>query len=595
MAISKNSTSAMPAVGVVTFDSYIGMYAETLRYVSWKLQRLGCKIDRVGCDGILGACASLNSLGDRVIDSRTKESICRICKEGQLKIHADLVSNVSSYQPLFKQDAIDFLNQVESTLKGNLVASSVLEMSYQQLPMCKIAFFDFAITLKVSPANQLNESAISRFMLGLRDLVILHQYLETLFQHNELTHVVYVNGNYSQNTLVRMLCTKKNIACLSIEPQLTSQHILNYIFIKQDRLELSPEALLAVNPKSSVQPSYLRKVLENFGARITGNDFNAYTSLGDVSDQNETERLMNFFESYSKVHSFFLSSEDELVPHIVTHEFVNELDEEYRAAYKNQFEFAQFYLKEAVKNPDIGFIVRLHPRMAVNKRDSIESAEHIRYKNLLAQTTPAPNLLFILGDSKVSSYFIISKSDLVIVSWSTIGLEALMMGMPVVSAFRGNLMYPLDKFSKQPQNLEELKTALFSHSTYGVADDMKLFSWISMAHEGQFFKTLASRGQGGRLGRLYRLICRIVDKLGAYNLFAHLADITWLGDAVFSSDVLLNKREKNESPKVRTCQLLIDSYRNRISDMLKQYEKALFRSEKRDETTEKNEFSRAEQ
>jgi hypothetical protein len=578
MEISRSNISAMPTVGVVTFDAYVGMYAETLRYVSWKLQRLGCTVVKVGCDGIFGACTSLNSAGKNVIDSRVKESICKTCKDSQLKMPANLVSNVSGHQAHLKQDAIDFLNEVEATLKKQLAVSSVLDMHYQQLPMCKIAFFDFGIQLKVSPTSQLNKLAIARFMLGLRDLVVLQQHLLTSVQINMLTHVVYVNGNYSLNTLVRMLCESKKIICLSIEPQLTSQHILNYIFLKQDRIELSPEALFAVNPELNINPKYLSQVLDNFGARIIGGDFNAYTSLSEVCNQNETEKFMHFFESHTQVHSFFMSSEDELVPHTVTHDFLNSVDEESGTAYKNQIEFTQFYLAEATKNPDIGFIVRLHPRMAVNKRDAFESAEHIRYKNLLAQTVSAPNVLIILGDSKVSSYFIISKSNLVIVSWSTIGLEALMMGIPVVSAFPNNLMYPINKFSKQPQNFDELKRALFSHSEYGITDDMRLFNWVSMAQEGQFFPTLAPRGRGGQLGRAYRLIYRVVDKVGVYNLFALMIDKIWFSDTIFSEEILLGKKEKKESSKMQTSQCLINSYRTKINKMLNQYEKKLFES-----------------
>jgi hypothetical protein len=578
MTIFKSSANSTLIVGVVTFDSYVGIYAETLRYISWKLKQHGCEVHRLGCDGILGACTSLNSLGDRVIDGYAKETICRDCKEAQIKIPADLVINVCSDQSLLESDATNFLNQVESTLKIHRVVSAVLEMSYQHLPMCKIAFFDFAILLKLSTSSQLSESAIARFILGLKDLLLLQQHFEKLLHSSELTHIVYVNGNYSLNTLLRMQCAQKKIVCLSIESQLTSQHILNYVLLKQDRLDLSPEALCTIDLEPKIYSEYLSKVLENFGARITGDDFNAYTSLGDVYDQNETKVLQSFFESYSRVHSFFMSSQDELVPHIVTHNFVSELDENCRTAFTNQFEFIQFYMAEAAKNLDIGFVIRVHPRMAVNKRDSTESADHIQYKNLFAKMRTSPNVLVILGDSKVSSYFIISKSNLVVVSWSTIGLEALMMGTPVVSVFPNNLMFPLSKFSKQPRNFEELKIALFSDSDYGRSDDMSLFSWVSMAHEGQFFQTPAPRGQGGRLGKIYRSIYRAASKFGAYDTLARLFDMICIRGATFSDDVLLKKKEIHQSSKDQINQRLINLYRDKLKKMLTQYENRLSES-----------------
>jgi hypothetical protein len=396
--------------------------------------------------------------------------------------------------------------------------------------------------------------------------------LEFLLQRHRFSHIVFINGNYSLNTCVRLFCHNNGIALLSIEPQLTSQHILNYIVMKRDRIELSPEALLPVQPEPSIQPKYLRKVLENFGARITGGDFNAYTSLADACDQGETGRLLRFLKSYSKVHSFFMSSEDELVPHAITHDFANKLDEEMQVAYKNQLEFTKFYLAEAAKNPDIGFIIRLHPRMAKNKRDAFESLEHLRYKDLFELTPTAPNVLIVMGDSKISSYYVISRSSLVIVSWSTIGLEALMMGIPVVSAFPKALMYPLDDLTKQPKNLNDLKNALFTCSTYGAADDVRLFAWISMAHEGQFFPTLAPRGQVGRWGRVYRLTYGVADRLGLYNLFAYIVDKAWFGDTIFSEKILLEKRTVAEQTNITASQTLVNAYRARINNMLNQYE-----------------------
>lgn len=576
MDFNNNSISKTPTIGVISFDAYIDVYAKTLQYVSWKLKSLGCHVVRVGCNGALDACTSLNSLGNKEIIGFDKEPICRRCKYAQSNISAESVCNVDNSLGQLSKDAVYFLENVEKKLRENLMVFPVLEMSYLKLPLCKIAFFDFGITLKLSPTSLLNELTISRFLLGLKDLILLHQHLESVLITNQFTHVAYINGNYSANTLVRLLCERNGILCCSIEPQLTSQRILNYICIKRDRIKLAPEALFGTNSELYIQTKQLKSLLKNFGARITGGDFNAYTSLSGNCNQGETEKLKLFLIHYARVHSFFMSSEDELVPHIVTHDFLNSNHDLSSNVYKNQFEFTQFYLAEAAKNPAIGFILRLHPRMAVNKRDAYESAEHIRYKQLLDSIVISPNVLVILGDNQVSSYFIIMKSDLVIVSWSTIGLESLLMGVPAVSAFPNNIMYPLNNISNQPHSFDDLKIALFSDSKYGIADDMKLFGWASMAYEGQFFPTLAPRGRGGQVGRMYSLIYRIINKVGAYNLFAYIMDKLWIRTVVFSELNLLDQRAKIKTTTIQSSQKLISQYRNKAKKMLDQYEKSIF-------------------
>ena len=62
------------------------------------------------------------------------------------------------------------------------------------------------------------------------------------------------------------------------------------------------------------------KTLKNFGGRIIGNDFNAYTSLAlDLKTINDIKNLKNFYNNYSTIHSYFLSSEDEVISHEYTH------------------------------------------------------------------------------------------------------------------------------------------------------------------------------------------------------------------------------------------------------------------------------------
>lgn len=574
--LDKNNTK--PYVAIINFDAYVGLYAETLRYIAWKLRHNGCRVVRVGCDGVFGACTSFNSFGAVQINSGVKDAICNACKKSQLKISSDSVNNISRYKVSLDQDSMDFLNEVTSRLKKQPVATSVLDMSYLGFYFCKIAFFDFSIQLKLSFNSQLNHSEISRFVDGVKDLILLKNHMDLLVKSEQLTHIVYVNGNYSSNTLINSFCRNKKITCLSVEPQFTSHHILNHIFLKKDRLELAPEALLEMNSKYGTDPKFLRNVINTFGSRISGHDFNAYTSLDIISNnQKQLDNIKSFFDRYKRVHSFFMSSEDEMVPHKVTHNFSGEINDANQIFYKNQFEFTDFYLREAANNPDVGFILRVHPRMAINKRDAFESREHVRYKNLFKEIALSPNVLILLGDNKISSYFLIKKSNLVIVSWSTIGLEALMMGVPVVSAFPNHLMYPLNKISKQPLTFGELKRALFFASEYGTPNDIILINWISMAYEGQFFPTLAPRSNR-KLGLFYRLIYRFIDKIGCYKIFAYGMDKLIFGNIAYSNEFLLENRRKEIPITNELANLsLLRSYRGKLTKILNLYQKKLFK------------------
>ena len=562
-------------IGLITLDSYVGLYAETLRYLASNFKRRGYRIIRVGCEGDLKTCTSINSIGNIKISPDLSLKVCEICKRSQSKIFSDKVINLSKEADKVDNVSEVFIEKIESILKKEQIIASVIEETFQSLSLCKIAFFDFSIFYKKSLYSPLAKEEIARFISGIRDLLVLNINIRNLLLKNNLTHVVYINGNYSQNTLIRQLCLEKNIVCNSVETQFTSQDFKNKVFLKIDRLELAPEAISPINNNKNLSNRHVVKVLNSFKGRIKGLDFNAYTSLNVEFSDREAVEIRFFFKKFQRIHTYFMSSEDEFVPHRETHDFDGS---SYGAMYfTGQLEFTKFYLAQAALNPDIGFIVRLHPRMAKNKRDAFESEEHLMYKKLLSELPPSKNILIIYGDSKISSYFLANRSDLVVVSWSTIGLEVLLLGTPVVSVFLGHLMYPLDKFSLQPKTEEELNRALFHPSEFGVVDDLQLLKWLSVAYEGQFIPTIAPRDKGNFVGKLYRRLYRMVDMFGLYEVYANMADRIFMRGVSTSNNLLLSRNQKSQKVDDEKWKYLLNSYRQSVKKSLDKYEIRLFR------------------
>lgn len=528
------ATKAGRHVVLLCWDSGVYLYAETMRFLAWKLRQDGFRVTRFGCAGALQACVSITSGGL----SADREATCRRCCSAQARIGADVVFNVVDEDGRLPDDAEEFFDAVRTSITQHRNVGGALEMAYAGLALCRIAFFDFAICTKLTPESILNDEGIEFYLSGVRDLLILLRAFQRISATDEPDKLVFINGNYSQHTLARAYFGARRVACFSVEPQLTSQHVLNRIMLTPERLPLHPEGLYP-RPKAEESPSSIslfdvRALLETFGARIQGGDFNAYTSLdpsGDAAD--DIRDLDVFIRAHARVHAFFLSSEDELTPHVVTHQVESGVDQGL-GSYRSQFEFTAWLIREAARHPGIGFVIRLHPRMAANKRDHFESPEHIRYRNLLATSHAGPNVKVLYGDSTVSSYYVIARSDMVIVSWSTIGLEALLLGTPVVSAFPRYLMYPLGSLSRQPDGVMEFEQAVFSTSDFGLAQDDRLLHWMCNAYEGQFFSTAAPRTRGGLLGKMYRILYRATSFQFFYGILATLINLVFLRRIVFS-------------------------------------------------------------
>ncbi len=291
-----------------------------------------------------------------------------------------------------------------------------MDMSFDGIDLVRIAFFDFAIETKIAHSAVLEESALERFIAGVTDQLILLRALRRFHAEKKITHALYINGNYSLNTLIRAFFDRQGVRSISVEIAPTSQRILNKVFLNKDRMVHGPEGLLAIsaidaNASSLVEDA--EEVLQAFGGRIYGNEHNAYTSLRqDAAIASELATLNAFMKRFSRRHAFFLSSEDEILPHTLAHKAFNgdsNLSTLSPGGFASQTVFLQYLIQAAGQHPDIGFVIRLHPRMAANKRDPFESEEHRKYKKLLGEIDIPGNVFVLYGDSKISSYYVVSR------------------------------------------------------------------------------------------------------------------------------------------------------------------------------------------
>jgi hypothetical protein len=568
--------SMTPVVMVIALDGEVQLYAESLRYLAWKLTGAGAEILRFGCRGSLNACTSLNSTNKNQLALHGKSPVCMRCKSAQAGIRAEEIFEVLPEDLIENLSEAEFLADLRARLEEYQRIESILDMAYCGFEVVRIAFFDFAITAKQSHTSKLDDPAIrERFVLGVKDQLILLKALRRIHETKKITHVLYVNGNYSQNTLIRLFFGSYGVQCISVEPQLTSQNVLTKVLLAERRFELNPEWLLPITDAGHdklLSEESIHDVLRNFGARIDGGDFNAYTSLShDKSSIDELERINTFLRRYSRAHAFFLSSEDELTPHVLTHGALNGGNLGSLSGYKSQADFVHSFLQEAGQHPQIGFVIRLHPRMAANKREDFESEEHVKYKQMLADMKLPDNVIVLYGDSKISSYYIISKVDLVVVAWSTIGLEALLLGTPVISVFPSCLMYPLSAFSKQPQVKRELEAALFETTDFGVADDDLMLRWLAQGFEGQFFATAAPRSRGGTLGRVYRVCYRILSRFGLYRVAASVISLLPSARVRLDERRLMVKQETKRDAAKAFVKKSIQLYRKKYISALIAY------------------------
>jgi hypothetical protein len=109
---------------------------------------------------------------------------------------------------------------------------------------------------------------------------------------------------------------------------------------------------------------------------------------------------------------------------------------------------------EFVQNrANLQLVVRVHPREGANRRDKIESQHLLKLRSAFA--AHYDRCRFVWPEEQVSSYDLGEAADVVLVSWSTIGLELARLGVPVLASTRGIGGFPVGEFIAYAETPEQ--------------------------------------------------------------------------------------------------------------------------------------------
>jgi hypothetical protein len=120
--------------------------------------------------------------------------------------------------------------------------------------------------------------------------------------------------------------------------------------------------------------------------------------------------------------------------------------------FSDMFAWLDEVLAIANRHPETLFVIRAHPD---ESRSGKESQETVAGWVDAHSVEALPNVVFIPPDERLSSYELIQRSKFVMIYNSTIGLEAAIMGAPVLSGGRARFTrYPIVFF---PSSMEKFR------------------------------------------------------------------------------------------------------------------------------------------
>lgn len=194
--------------------------------------------------------------------------------------------------------------------------------------------------------------------------------------------------------------------------------------------------------------------------------------------------------------------------------------------FRTQVDWVRWLFEFARRREDIRLTVRVHPREFVFSAEGRQS-EHATLLQSLFKEKP-DNVTINLPEDRISMYEILFESDVVLVAWSSAGVEAGLLGIPVVTYFPEAVQFPhsLTYLASNADQYEgKIDEAL--RSGWSLERSRLFFRWAALLLIKTRMQLWAGEDSSRGKGRFYHFCQRVLRYVGRRfdPLFAERASL----------------------------------------------------------------------
>ncbi len=415
---------------------------------SWAFRLQGIPVVYFACNSGMSKCV----LGTNR-DTPHKEMPCKSCVHQSKTLYTGATPHWFTFdhdkeiESILQNLNIEQLSRFEWKLKVEDVAAS--RSSAQQSPVEEgIALSQSALLATTLPLgalclpglrwvlriHHLNDDASTRYLL--REYILsawnVAQKFSKLLDETNPRAVIVFNGQFFPEATARYMALKHGIRVITHEVGLqpasayfTHGEATAYPIHIPDEFELDDE-------QNAKLDAYLAK-------RFQGD----FTMAG-----------IKFWADMQGLDESFLQKAagfKQIVP-VFTNVIFDTSQPHANTVFEDMFDWLDLVLEEIRSHPETLFVIRAHPDETRVRKASRETVAGWVEAH---RVTDLPNVVFVSPKETLSSYELILKSKFVMVYNSTIGLEASIMGMPVLCAGKARFtQYPTVFF---PQTVDEVR------------------------------------------------------------------------------------------------------------------------------------------
>lgn len=390
------------------------------------LQRDGVETISVTCTGTFDSyCNVMSARGITEDTAHTlKKLVCKSCIRRQRQL-LDTCND-----PHLNIHLSDFLSSEDYRRSQILVNSAIPEswasIEWEGIPVGRIASYELFLTYKLEDGD-IPVDLLPKYRRALTNTILSATAASKVLRCHQPDRVIVYNGLYGVNRVWKVIAENLGMPAYSIhggfgETGRKSRLMMYRDEIDQARLASSSGAIDAI--RKPLTRNEMETVVRDFKAEISLVSPHRYSAISSNTPVLKLADQLSLKLS-QPVFLAVLSSEDERLAaknagiDIQTGNLL----------FNDQIEWITELIQIFSLNPNWQLRVRLHPRMFPNRRERVLSPAIQKIQNALKdlpfniRVTPA----------EISIYDLLKLCDVGLVRSSTVGLEMMMMGIPVVS------------------------------------------------------------------------------------------------------------------------------------------------------------------
>lgn len=406
----------MTTVLIFNFTAFYSPHLEVMAAIALREKNNGANVLYYSCDGSLGACEA---------DYSGAKIACSNCQK-----RTDWAAKVIQVKPV--SFSVKKCKKINYTINENSEIKSFVHRGINIGLGCASTYIswtrDQELTLTKATKSMLSRQLSAAAMM----LDELNEILDAI----KPDKVYLFNGRGFINRSIVNLCESRGVNYTALEVGANDERIEEYHnslpHSISTRTKMMYELWQSADPVEKFNNSKL---------------FFDRKRLGEVTNDKSyvsghVRGLLPIFPKYKEIIAIFNSSDDE----------VKSIGDEWSfSAEINQFDVVESLLEKTIDD-DVFFILRMHPNLASVKASWVKKWDRIK---------KFKNCFFVDSRSEISSYEILEKSNKVLVFGSTIGVEAVAVGKPVI--LYGNSFYERLDICYVAKSVEDIRVLSLSN------------------------------------------------------------------------------------------------------------------------------------